>query len=476
MAATITCTHVNDDSARKHQLAPIHMHNDTVSSPFLYIPSLLGENDSTKSVYDISLSSQLADGSDTLPPGLSIGTYRKSFYTTIEVSEIGSPQQSFSPSTTEPGTMSPLSTFSETSVEDPEEARRLIKATSDPASPTATGANARKHGRKDSKSKASRSRTSSCSTSNQRSRSRSITSRSSSIARLKTAKEPSTLTRAYTQIGSLNHRKTDPFTAHRRVDRDLVSFHRDSCRLFESTDKGTENTLRNVASEGGNTNTQRLVLSERRSSLSTSLRTQTSYALGGRINNAITTSTPSSSPLLNPAQSPMSPTSVEDGLSPAPQTHHNWDPVRPDDSAAAHQTSTDDSDTYKPIPATVIDWTSPSTRRREYKAIDRSSRGVRGFWRRFAPLWCQSRERRMLFFEEGKGGKEMYEGSVRRFRMDVPDDEEEVDKAPKPVAAHIDNSLAAKSVLKWTQSIGVLSNIKKDRESWHAFNMRRTTG
>ncbi|KAE8149469.1 hypothetical protein BDV25DRAFT_2180 [Aspergillus avenaceus] len=71
--------------------------------------------------------------------------------------------------------------------------------------------------------------------------------------------------------------------------------------------------------------------------------------------------------------------------------------------------------------ATVIDWTSPSTRRREYKKIDRASSGVRGFWRRVAPKWCQSRQDRTPFFEE-KDGKGNYEGSVRRFRMDLPDD------------------------------------------------------
>ncbi|RAL15085.1 uncharacterized protein BO97DRAFT_403721 [Aspergillus homomorphus CBS 101889] len=69
---------------------------------------------------------------------------------------------------------------------------------------------------------------------------------------------------------------------------------------------------------------------------------------------------------------------------------------------------------------TVIDWTSPSTRRREYEKIDKASSGVRGFWRRVAPKWCQSRARRMPFFEE-KDGKGNYEGSVRRFRMDLPE-------------------------------------------------------
>lgn len=72
--------------------------------------------------------------------------------------------------------------------------------------------------------------------------------------------------------------------------------------------------------------------------------------------------------------------------------------------------------------STVIDWTSPSTRRREYEKIDRASRGVRGLWRRVAPQWCQSKNDRMPFFDPGKSGKTSQEGSVRRFRMDLPDE------------------------------------------------------
>ncbi|KAL4889235.1 hypothetical protein BDV59DRAFT_121669 [Aspergillus ambiguus] len=87
-------------------------------------------------------------------------------------------------------------------------------------------------------------------------------------------------------------------------------------------------------------------------------------------------------------------------------------------------TTAPDADIPSPIqpPATVIDWTSPSTRRREYKKIDRASSGVRGLWRRVAPRWCQFGDSRMPFFEEGKDGKGNYEGSVRRFRMDLPDE------------------------------------------------------
>ncbi|KAJ6180213.1 hypothetical protein N7519_010674 [Penicillium mononematosum] len=73
------------------------------------------------------------------------------------------------------------------------------------------------------------------------------------------------------------------------------------------------------------------------------------------------------------------------------------------------------------VPATVMEWTSPDTRRREYEKIDRASSGVRGLWRRVAPRCFQSRDSRTPFFEEGKTERE---GSVRRFRMDIPEDEE----------------------------------------------------
>ncbi|KAL5003437.1 hypothetical protein BDV10DRAFT_45567 [Aspergillus recurvatus] len=71
---------------------------------------------------------------------------------------------------------------------------------------------------------------------------------------------------------------------------------------------------------------------------------------------------------------------------------------------------------------TIMEWTSPSTRRREYKEIDRASSGVRGLWRRVAPRWCQFGDKRVPFFQEGKNGKANYEGSIRRFRMDLPDE------------------------------------------------------
>ncbi|KAJ5486454.1 hypothetical protein N7530_000754 [Penicillium desertorum] len=80
------------------------------------------------------------------------------------------------------------------------------------------------------------------------------------------------------------------------------------------------------------------------------------------------------------------------------------------------------------VPATVMEWTSPDTRRREYEKIDRASSGVRGLWRRVAPRCFQPRDSRTPFFEEGKTERE---GSVRRFRMDIPDEEPESESQGK---------------------------------------------
>lgn len=90
------------------------------------------------------------------------------------------------------------------------------------------------------------------------------------------------------------------------------------------------------------------------------------------------------------------------------------------------------------VPATVMEWTSPSSRRAEYEKIDRAGRGIRGMWRRVAPRWCKSQDTRTPFFEEGKTSRE---GSVRRFRMDLPDedlDDSGIDPLDKPQAQILD--------------------------------------
>ncbi|KAI4269850.1 MAG: hypothetical protein L6R38_007316 [Xanthoria sp. 2 TBL-2021] len=96
---------------------------------------------------------------------------------------------------------------------------------------------------------------------------------------------------------------------------------------------------------------------------------------------------------------------------------------RTDRSFQTTSTSHDDSTPQPPnpsLPPTTIDWTLPTTRRREYEKIEASTRGIRGLWRRFAPKRCQ-RNSRLAFYE---GDPEKLEddsdaGSVRRYRVSL---------------------------------------------------------
>ena len=71
-------------------------------------------------------------------------------------------------------------------------------------------------------------------------------------------------------------------------------------------------------------------------------------------------------------------------------------------------------------PCTIIDWKTPASRRREYEKIDRSTRGLRGLWRRVTPRWLRGGNQ--IHFYEGKDDDA---GSVRRYRLDLPDEEDE---------------------------------------------------
>lgn len=81
------------------------------------------------------------------------------------------------------------------------------------------------------------------------------------------------------------------------------------------------------------------------------------------------------------------------------------------------------------VPAANIDWTSPSTRRREYEKIDKARTGFRGSLRRVTPGFLR-KHGRVGFHDDGKGSDA---GTVRRFRMDVADGDsacEEIASSP----------------------------------------------
>ncbi|KAL4910189.1 hypothetical protein BDW74DRAFT_144605 [Aspergillus multicolor] len=161
----------------------------------------------------------------------------------------------------------------------------------------------------------------------------------------------------------------------------LIALHRESCRLFQ------DNSLTTA------TVTRQLSIS---SSPPISPRTARTYS---------NLSSPPVTPILESHPSP--------ALRPSYSSTHSKD--IPIERVEVNLTTTE----TKP---TIIEWTSPSTRRREYEKIDRASSGVRGLWRKVAPRWCQFGDKRVPFFEESKDGKANYEGSVRRFRMDLPDE------------------------------------------------------
>ena len=73
-----------------------------------------------------------------------------------------------------------------------------------------------------------------------------------------------------------------------------------------------------------------------------------------------------------------------------------------------------------PPHTTILDWTTASTRREEYRKIDEAHSGIRGLWKRIAPRCLQHKRSRKGFWT----GKEDDGGSVRRFRMDLPEERE----------------------------------------------------
>lgn len=201
----------------------------------------------------------------------------------------------------------------------------------------------------------------------------------------------------------------------------LLALHRESCRLFQDQDHQQPPSLSKYSTD------------EPRPALYGAPSTSYKSRRDGRTSSENDFSAPSS-----PISSSHSTRrfdfehrgSVSSMTTPHFLQHRDRSNTMPSNHSSAHHQTHGHG--YSPsassihVPATVMEWTSPSTRRAEYEKIDRASRGVRGLWRRVAPRWCQSRDSRTPFFEEGKTSRE---GSVRRFRMDLPDEEDSGNKS-----------------------------------------------
>jgi len=104
----------------------------------------------------------------------------------------------------------------------------------------------------------------------------------------------------------------------------------------------------------------------------------------------------------------------------SPTLHSGFDPQISEHSSLLSRsvTAPPQKSQQRPQFNTVISWTSNATRRTEYEKIDRAQRGTRGFIRRVWPQCMRKKDGRRAFFNGECDGD-----SVRRFRMDVSDDD-----------------------------------------------------
>ncbi|KAJ5446013.1 hypothetical protein N7491_002095 [Penicillium cf. griseofulvum] len=192
---------------------------------------------------------------------------------------------------------------------------------------------------------------------------------------------------------------TSPRTSTQDKRESLLALHRESCRLFQGD-----------ASNRSSTETRPSL----RRTASTTYRSQRE----GRTSTEKGSSAPSSPIALSSSSFRFE---SESTSAPLTNAHFVTSRDRSNTLPSSHHHHHSPSSSSIHVPATVMEWTSPDTRRREYEKIDRASSG--------------SRDSRTPFFEEGKSERE---GSVRRFRMDLPEDEEPPSPRGKPQVQVLD--------------------------------------
>lgn len=207
----------------------------------------------------------------------------------------------------------------------------------------------------------------------------------------------------------------------RRKGQDLISFHRQSCQLFQSLEgtlalsHGWKEKDQPHSRHGSSPNT--------RPSSPCLIKTDNGFAY-----LTSTTSTPrfgsarssrrNSSAVVTPL------TSLYDG--PVPTTTSSSF-----SSLAGTSCSILEEKLINPLallpcrphPVSVTSWTSVESRRREYEKIDRSHSGLRGLWKKITPRWCHGRRSRKGFFD----GRDAETESVRRYRLALDDEDEDND-------------------------------------------------
>jgi hypothetical protein len=179
-------------------------------------------------------------------------------------------------------------------------------------------------------------------------------------------------------------------TVHRRrrKGQDLISFHRDSCRLFQSL----EGTLSAKCEE------PRPILSRH-------------YSMPGSPSKSFSDSL--DPPIIQQPTKPLQGHSED-----RPSVDRVGELPEHVASTVSLPVSVKIEETVSPMRArgsTMMSWTTAETRKREYDKIDQAHSGFRGLWKKLTPKWCHGRNSRRKFFEGKCDGD-----SVRRYRVETP--------------------------------------------------------
>lgn len=148
-----------------------------------------------------------------------------------------------------------------------------------------------------------------------------------------------------------------------------------------------------------------------------------------------------------------------------PSSHHDLIPAHLSTAAISDglNSPSTDASTTKPMSSTIIDWTSTSTRRREYERIDKSHRSLRGWWRRVAPRWFpRPRSSRMGFYDGDSDA-----GSVRRYRIELP---AEGDDSDDDEYRDVEKTASSVKVTE-TEKRATPASVN-GQNSWSCFNFR----
>ncbi|KAF7504020.1 hypothetical protein GJ744_002899 [Endocarpon pusillum] len=209
----------------------------------------------------------------------------------------------------------------------------------------------------------------------------------------------------------------------RRNGRDLISFHRHSCQLFQSLEGALALTHEwNVIDQPC---PRYSFTPDTRHTSPCIIKTENGFAY-----LASTTSTPRfGSARSNRRNSPAI-------VTPLPSLYHPSGPNAITTTSSSSSTLAGTSSSTleekliasleslppRPHPVSIISWTSTESRRREYEEIYRSYSGVRGLWKKITPRWCRGKCERTGFFHEKKDGEA---DSVRRYKMNLDDEEDD---------------------------------------------------